>query len=128
MEDSREVGVDFYLAGRKESPEYGRNHMREPVVNIHGVKSDRLLAGILLEWRSKLSERQVDHGLHQSGAPHAAKVLLKEESRQQNSGDGVWVFNALQNVCLCVTCFVKDTNCLTKLPTGLNAVMNPFNA
>lgn len=91
MEDSREVGVDFYLAGKKESPEYGRGHVREPVVNIHGVKSDQLLGGILLERSGELSERQVDHGLHQCGAPHAVQVLLEEVSRyrQQNSGDGV---------------------------------------
>lgn len=103
MEDSREVGVDFYLARRKESPEYGRNHMREPVVNTHGVKSDQLLTGILLERSGELGERQVDHGLHQCSAPHAAQVLLEEESsdRQQNSGDGFWVYNALLNVRVC---------------------------
>lgn len=100
MEDRREVGVDFYLARRKESPEYGRNHMREPVVNTHWVKSDQLLGGILLEGSGKLGERQVDHGLHQCGAPHAAQVFLEEDSRyrQQNSGDGFWVYNALPNV------------------------------
>lgn len=28
----------------------------------------------------------------------------------------------------CVTCCVRDTKLWTKLPTGLNAVMNPFSA
>lgn len=62
--------------------------MREPVINVHRVKSDQLLGGILLEWSGELGECQVDHGLHQCGAPH---VLLEEESRyrQQNSGDEV---------------------------------------
>lgn len=98
MEDSREVGVDFYLAVRKESPEYGRNHMCEPVVNIHGVKSNQvhllLLGGILLERSGDLGECQVYHGLQKCGAPHAAQVLLQEESRYRrkissNSGHGV---------------------------------------
>lgn len=91
MEDSREVGVDFYLVVRKEPPEYGRNHMREPVINVRGVKRNHLLllGGILLERSGDLCERQVYHGLQKCGAPHAAQVLLKEESRytKQNSSN-----------------------------------------
>lgn len=64
MEDCREVGEDFCLSGGKESSEYGRNHMSEPVVNIGGVKRIlHLYDRVLFKRSSDLGEREVDHGL-----------------------------------------------------------------
>lgn len=65
MENRCEVRGDFCLIGRKESSEYGRNHMSKPVVNIGGVKRILQLSGqIVFERSSDLGEREVYHGLH----------------------------------------------------------------
>lgn len=65
MEDCREVVGDFHLIGGKESSEYGRNHMSEPVVNIGWVKHVLVLSRqIVFKRSSDLGEREVYHGLH----------------------------------------------------------------